>query len=391
MAKSRRILVVTRNLPPLVGGMERLNWHLIQGLSKSHDVRVIGPFGSAVLLPSGVRCWEVPIKPLWKFLISSQLATLFEALRWRPHIIVAGSGLTAVAALVSARLSGAKSIAYVHGLDVAVENWLYQKVWFPALRRFDKVVANSRATRLLAEGMGVGPGHLELIFPGVDLPEAHISTSELDEFREMHALQRKCILLSVGRLTERKGMLQFVRFALPQIVKEVPDVVLLCIGGASDDSLLARNQSPQAIQAAAVEAGIEKNLKFIGTITDPAILAQAYRAADLHVFPVRELDGDPEGFGMVAIEAAAQGLRTVAFLTGGTPDSVSDGISGVLVAAGDYQGFAATVIEQLRRGATAEDEGAARQFAESFSWVRFSAAFNEVVQACLSERLEMRQ
>ena len=32
--RDRRILHVTRNLPPLVGGMERLNWHMAEELAK---------------------------------------------------------------------------------------------------------------------------------------------------------------------------------------------------------------------------------------------------------------------------------------------------------------------------------------------------------------------
>ncbi len=41
-----RILLITRNLPPLVGGMERLNWHMADELAKQAEVRVVGPSGS---------------------------------------------------------------------------------------------------------------------------------------------------------------------------------------------------------------------------------------------------------------------------------------------------------------------------------------------------------
>lgn len=44
-----RILLITRNLPPLVGGMERLNWHMADELAKRAEVRVVGPVGSAAL------------------------------------------------------------------------------------------------------------------------------------------------------------------------------------------------------------------------------------------------------------------------------------------------------------------------------------------------------
>jgi len=42
-----RILLITRNLPPLVGGMERLNWHLAEELAKQAQVHIVGPQGCA--------------------------------------------------------------------------------------------------------------------------------------------------------------------------------------------------------------------------------------------------------------------------------------------------------------------------------------------------------
>ena len=49
-----RILHITRNLPPLVGGMERLNWHIADELSRYAQVQLIGPSGSAALRPSSL-------------------------------------------------------------------------------------------------------------------------------------------------------------------------------------------------------------------------------------------------------------------------------------------------------------------------------------------------
>ena len=62
-AKRARILHITRNLPPLVGGMERLNWHIADELSRRAQVQVIGPQGSAALKPANVDLSEVPLRP----------------------------------------------------------------------------------------------------------------------------------------------------------------------------------------------------------------------------------------------------------------------------------------------------------------------------------------
>ena len=103
-----RILLVTRNLPPLIGGMEQLNWHMADELSRYANVHVIGPAGSAAERPDSVQISEVPLRPLWKFLLASTHAALVKAHSFRPHVVLAGSGLTAPAVLLTARAVGAR-------------------------------------------------------------------------------------------------------------------------------------------------------------------------------------------------------------------------------------------------------------------------------------------
>src|SRR5690554_2120179 len=110
-----KILLITRNLPPLVGGMERLNWHMADELSKRAEVSVIGPKGSGELKPEHVELTEAPLKPLPLFLIIALLKGLWLALRNKPDVILAGSGLTAPIVWLLSKLCGAKSAVYLHG------------------------------------------------------------------------------------------------------------------------------------------------------------------------------------------------------------------------------------------------------------------------------------
>ena len=70
---------------------------------------------------------------------------------------------------------------------------------------------------------------------------------------------------------------------------------------------------------------------------------------------------------MVAIEAAAHGLPTVAFATGGIVDAVAEGQSGHLVAPNDYPALAQAALQIL-----ADDPGAwqtrTSTFAAQFAW-----------------------
>ncbi|MFI8734852.1 glycosyltransferase family 4 protein [Ectopseudomonas toyotomiensis] len=359
--------------------MERLNWHMADELAKLADVQVIGPRGAAALSPRSVTLTEAPLKPLPLFLLVSFLKGLWITLRWKPDVILAGSGLTAPSAWLLSKLCGARSAAYLHGLDITVNHGLYQKLWRPIFRKLDRVVVNSTPTKALAITAGVSPSSIDIVYPGVSLPNAPQPTESIAAFKEQHGLTDKKILLSVGRLTTRKGLREFVELSLPTIVQAEPDAMLLVVGETPKNSLGAGFQSVESIQKQAEKSGLAGHIRFLGVITNKTLLATAYDAADLHIFPVRHIPDDPEGFGMVAIEAAAHGLPTVAFATGGVVDAVAQGQSGCLVHPGDYPAFSEAVTRILADGPYAW-RTSSYTFATQFAWPQLGKKMRKIMQ-----------
>lgn len=372
----QRILIITRNLPPLVGGMERLNWHMADELSKYAEVKVIGPQGSAELKPQSVSLSAAPLKPLPLFLFIAACKAVWFALRWKPDVILAGSGLTAPIVWLASKLCGAKSAAYLHGFDITVKDRVYQHLWTPTFKKLDSIIVNSTPTKRLAFAAGVPEKKISIVYPGVSLPEHAQPDAAIAAFRQQHGLEGKKIMLSVGRLTTRKGLKEFVEQALPSIVQQVPEAMLVVVGEAPKNSLGARIQSREEIEQAAAQQGLSEHIKFLGVMTDKERLATAYEAADVHVFPVRHIPSDPEGFGMVAIEAAAHGLPTVAFATGGIVDAVAHGQSGYLVEKNNYAQLAEQTVNALNNPITGQ---VIVEFAQKFAWDKFGA---EVIEVC---------
>lgn len=361
--------------------MERLNWHMADELSKYADVKVIGPSGSAALKPEHVTITEAPLKPLPLFLLVTLLKAIWLAIRWKPVVILAGSGLTAPIAWLVSKLCGAHSAAYLHGFDITVQDKIYQRLWTPVFERMDHIIVNSTPTKRLAFAAGVPERKISIVYPGVSLPEAPQPAGNIKAFKELHGLTGRKILLSVGRLTTRKGLREFVEHALPTIVQAQPDTMLVVIGEAPKNSLGAGIQTVESIQAQAAKSGVAEHIKFLGVITDKTLLATAYEAADVHVFPVRHIPDDPEGFGMVAIEAAAHGLPTVAFATGGVVDAVGNGLSGCLVQQNDYQQMAKDVLFCLKKPLPASG---VNEFSARFLWSNFGSDMLRIFKPELS-------
>lgn len=375
MGKSR-ILVITRNLPPLRGGMERLNYHLLQELAQGFELGVCCPWECLSAVSPTMRAAGVPLRPLSQFILAGTARSIALARRFRPHLVLAGSGLTAPLARIAAASVNARSGAYLHGLDIAAEHWIYQKLWVRQFRALDLILVNSRHTAALAERVGVPAARINIVHPGVSLPAWEPATAI--EFRQHFGLGDRPVLLSLGRLTSRKGLVEFLERVMPALVVAVPRIFLAVIGGEAVHSIKADTQSQwQRIQLTIQRLGLGEHVQLMGE-QDDAMVGAAFFSASALVFPVLNMPGDSEGFGMVAVEAAAHGVPTVAFAVGGVVDAVADPESGSLAPSGDYFQMTEKLIELCRSSASEEARQRRRDFAANFEWSRFGEQVRKV-------------
>ena len=304
--------------------------------------------------------------------------TLWLSFNFRPNIILAGSGLTAPLAWLASRIIGVKSIVYLHGLDITASSKLYQTFWVPFLRCLDKVIVNSNATKQLALNVGIKEEKISIVNPGVKIPLNLPVEDEIKKFKLKYSLENKKIILSVGRLTTRKGLKEFVDKSLPTIIKQELSAILVIIGEPPKNSLSAELQSRESIEQIAQENGVENNIRFLGKV-DERTLALALHSANVHIFPVRDIKKDPEGFGMVAIEAAAYGVPTIAFATGGVVDAVADNQSGYLVDSGDYLMLAKKTIYIIQSDKK-KWQNSSLNFVKNFTWHKFGVKIFKCLQ-----------
>ena len=194
----------------------------------------------------------------------------------------------------------------------------------------------------------------------------------------------RTVCLFVGRMIRRKGLAEFLERAWPTVHERLKDAKLVVVGDSPENALVRDRDGAQAI-VDAVAGCPPDSVLFLGAV-DNVTLWSCYARADALVFPLIDVKGDVEGFGMVAVEAAAYGTPTVAFAEGGVVDAVADGTSGRLVEPGNYARYADTLIEVLASGRPTADE--CRLHAEKFSWAHHREALARLVADTLADRTD---
>jgi phosphatidylinositol alpha-1,6-mannosyltransferase len=293
-------------------------------------------------------------------------------------IVFGGSALVTPLVLILARLFGAKAVVQTHGLDLIYANPLYQLLCVRWLKHCEHVITNSAYTAALAKKAGVPENRVAVIPPGID-PQRFVAAVN-PHSRSGLDLERKKIILFVGRLARRKGVKEFIEQSLANIVREIPEVSFVIVGDNPSESLIHRDDVLGEVVAAVAHLRLEDHVRLLGAVSDEQLIA-LYQAADVVVLPALAAKEDVEGFGIVLLEAAAAAKPTVAMRIGGIPDAVEHGKGGVLVSPGDYDEFTEVLITLLRDDELRRTLGryGSNWVQEKFAWPKIIARYERAL------------
>jgi phosphatidylinositol alpha-1,6-mannosyltransferase len=162
-------------------------------------------------------------------------------------------------------------------------------------------------------------------------------------------------VVCVSRLVPRKGQDVLIR-ALPQILREVPEAVLLIVGDGPYRSSLEKLVD---------STGVREAVRFSGPVPWERLPAY-FDAGNVFAMPcrTRRRGLDVEGLGIVYLEASATGLPVVAGRSGGAPDAVLDGETGLVV-----DGRSVHEVATIVAGLLADPERARAMGEKGRAWV----------------------
>ena len=238
-------------------------------------------------------------------------------------------------------------------------------------RPYGAVVALSHAIERQLLAVGVARERIVRIPSGVDTQRYRPDAAARARVRALFGLRADALVLGVvSQLIERKRH-SWLFALLPELVRERPELVVLCFGRGPLESRLRTELDARGLAKQVILAGFRPNL--------PALLP----GVDVLVHPAGR-----EGLGLALLEAASAGVPVVACAVGGVPDVVADAAPGVLVARDDAAAMARAVRALLAAPGERRRLGAAarRLVERRFDVGKLVAAHHSLYTRLLDER-----
>ncbi|MFF5036554.1 glycosyltransferase family 4 protein [Nocardia salmonicida] len=373
-----RTLLVTNDFPPRPGGIQSY----LQALSNQlppEDLVVYAPRwrGDSHEKFDAAQKFQVVRHPTTLMLPTPAVIKRASALL-REHrcdtVWFGAAAPLAVMAPILRRAGAERILANTHGHEVG---WSMLPGSRQVLRSIgehtDVVTYVSKYTRgRFASAFGPRAA-LEHLPPGVDPTEFRPDPAAREELRARYGLGERPTVLCLSRLVPRKGQDMLI-VAMSEIRERVDGAVLVIAGGGPYETRL---------RALAEALGVQNSVVFTGRVPSGELAAH-HTIADVFAMPCRTRGAglDVEGLGIVFLEASASGVPVVAGDSGGAPETVREGETGIVVHGRSVSQISDAIVELLTDRDKAAQMGAAgRAWVEqNWHWDRQGARLRELLR-----------
>lgn len=308
-----RIIILTQNFPPSIGGIQTVMYNLAFGLSDFFNITVIAP------AQLGSREWD--LKQSFniirynriKFLRTYFITSLLNGLSDNDNFFIITDTWKSNEYITSyLKNKSYKLITIAHGNDVLDKGSIKKRIRINnSLSHCYKIIAVSNFTAQLLKKLSLE--NVKVIPNGIN------PFQDINPDIGNNITNEGPILLTISRIEPRKGHDKVI-CALQRLKKKWPNIRYLIAGDGHDKSrLLNLVQKKDLID----------NVLFLGFISNKD-KAELFRQATIFVMPVRydENTSSVEGFGITLVEAQLIGCPILTGQTGGVNDIVKDQITG---------------------------------------------------------------
>lgn len=198
-----------------------------------------------------------------------------------------------------------------------------------------------------------------------------LNFSREEKKKELGIDSKKKIIGIVARLVEDKGFFELFA-SFKEVLKTYPEAKLIIVGPNEPEKRNRINEEDIK------KYGIEKNISFLGERAD---VERIYPLMDVFVLPTHR-----EGLGAVLLEASAMEIPVIATNTGGCPEAIDDGETGILIPLKNIEKLTETIIYLLRNPEIGKEMGkkgrekVLREFNEQLVFERLEKEYNRLIQ-----------
>ena len=348
-------LIVTRNFPPDLGGMQNLMEGLSNALLNHGPVKVFADYSDNseiydqnsklnIQRVAGLKIFRKYRKAnlIKEFMEQNDLrASFFD--HWK-----------SIENIENEMLKKNKSFCLIHSKEInhPVGSSLHKRV-LNALAKADYVIANSRFTKELAMKLGVK--NVSVINPGCNYPIP--VNDEAKSFANKVYGQSSPKLITVSRLDGRKSH-QNILMTIKNLLPRFPKLKYVSIGDGDERKNLEKLKR---------ELKLDNNVKLIFSSTEQEKVA-LLEQSDVFVMPSVVYKKSVEGFGITYIEAASYGTPSIGGIYGGEGDAIKSGQTGYLCNGNDLNALYDTLSKILLNDHYKELGTNALNFSKNFSW-----------------------
>lgn len=309
------------------------------------------------------------------FFFFRHIIRIFQVVRNQNIKLVHANSLkSAIISGLSARLANVPLVWHVR--DFLPVGFFRQLLLRLAYLLATQVIVNSKAVgKIFKSGQKNSSVKVKVIYNCID-PDLYNPNVDRNALRQELNIGIDIALIGfIGRVHPEKGIEYLIR-AVREVVKIVPEVRFLIVG----DAALGKEEYQKRMRDLSAELGLADKILFLGYRKE---VVKIIAALDILVLPSLR-----EPFGLVSLEAMAMKKPVVATNTGGSPEVVIDGKTGLLVPPRDSGALFSAIIRLLKDKELARKMGAAGReratsfFSSEFTISRLQEMYNKILENC---------
>ena len=358
-------LILTRNFPPEIGGIQNLMYGLTKSLSKLNIVKVFADYhenylnfdnnvnfsieriGGPKLLRKYRKSYLIN-----EFIKNNKNVSCIIADHWKSLELINTSK---------------KKICLIHSKEINHEKGSRQnKRLTDILNNVDHVISNSIFTKNLAINMGVNENKIDVINPGVDAVK-EISKKDLDQAEKIFN-GKSNRLITVSRFDKRKNH-EKVIMAIRNLKELYPNIIYICIGYGNEEENLKKLVN---------ELNLNNHVIFLKNVETELKNALIFKS-NIFVMPSIIHNKSVEGFGIAYIEAAQYGIPSIGGKDGGASDAIIHEKTGLICDGNNLEEIYSSIDKMLKDHKYKEYGKEAKKFSENFYWDKIIKNYQKIL------------